>query len=389
MKKVFIGIDVSKEKLDATIIKSTDSRHETVGYEVFENSKDGIRKLSGWVRKTTKAAKEECLYCAETTGGYDRLLCEQLYAKGCAIWRESALEIKRSSGLRRGKDDKADSKAIAEYAMRHSDKAEPYRPSDKKLEELRGLYLYRDSLVEEKKVKATRAKEIKATSASSPSATFMYKTSMEDVKRIESRIRECEKRIGRLIASDDDLARNYKHVTSVKGVSLVNGVALLVYTGNFTKFSSPNKLATYYGVAPFRNQSGTSVNSRADVRCYCNRKLKGQLSQAALIAVLYDSTLKAYYDRLISAGKPRGIALNNVKNKLLHIIFSLVEHDCDYEENHEWKRNERNGKTEQDSASSGLRKTSAEEASGYRQPTSKLFDQNTPPKPARFEALTE
>ena len=125
------------------------------------------------------------------------------------------------------------------------------------------------------------------------------------------------------------------------------------------------------------------------MRCYCNRKLKGQLSQAALIAVLYDSTLKAYYDRLISAGKPRGIALNNVKNKLLHIIFSLVEHDCDYEENHEWKRNERNGKTEQDSASSGLRKTSAEEASGYRQPTSKLFDQNTPPKPARFEALTE
>ena len=268
------------------------------------------------------------------------------------VWRESALEIKRSSGLRRGKDDKTDSKAIAEYAMRHADKAEPYRPADKRLEELRELYLYRDSLVEERKAKATRAKEIKATCANSPSASFMYKTSMEDVKRIEGRIRECEKRIVRLIASDEGLSRNYGHVTSVKGISLVNGVALLVYTANFTKFSNPNKLATYYGVAPFRNRSGSSVNSRADVRCYSNRKLKGQLSQAALIATLYNPTLKAYHDRLIAAGKPRSVALNNVKNKLLHIIFSLVVHDCDYEENHEWKRKLQNSGTGKTAAAS-------------------------------------
>jgi transposase len=353
MKKVFIGVDVSKEKLDATIIEKTEGQHVVAGYETFDNSKDGIRKLSGWVRKTTKTAKEECLYCAETTGGYDRLLCEQLYAKGHTVWRESALEIKRSSGLRRGKDDKTDSKAIAEYAMRHADKAEPYRPTDRKIEELRELYLYRDSLVEERKVKVTRAKEIKATCASSPSANFMYKTSMEDAKRIESRIRECEKRINRLIASDENLARNYGHVTSVKGISLVNGVALLVYTGNFTRFDNPNKLATYYGVAPFRNRSGSSVDSRADVRCYSNRKLKGQLSQAALIAVLYNPTLKAYYDRLIAAGKPRSVVLNNVKNKLLHILFSLVVHDCDYEENHEWKRKLGNDGIEKTVAVSG------------------------------------
>ena len=91
MKKVFIGVDVSKEKLDATIIEKTEERHEVTGYETFENSKDGIRKLSAWVRKTAKATKEDCLYCAETTGGYDRLLCEQLYAKGLTVWRESAL----------------------------------------------------------------------------------------------------------------------------------------------------------------------------------------------------------------------------------------------------------------------------------------------------------
>ena len=211
MKKVFIGIDVSKEKLDATIIIKKDEQHEVAGYEMFENNKSGIGKLTSWVKKVTGEPKDSCLYCTETTGGYDKLLCERLYTKGHRIWRESALEIKRSIGLRRGKDDKADSKAIAEYAMRHEDKAEMFRPADKKIEELRQLYLYRESLVEERKVKITRAKEIKATCGENPSLKFMYKTSMEDAETIGKRIKECETRIKKLIASDAGLSRSYGH----------------------------------------------------------------------------------------------------------------------------------------------------------------------------------
>lgn len=338
---------MSKEKLDATIIIKKEEQHEVAGYEMFENTKNGIVKLTSWVRKTTREPKDMCLYCAETTGGYDRLLCEQLFAKGHRIWRESALEIKRSIGLRRGKDDKADSKAIAEYAMRHEDKAELFRPADKKIEELRQLYLYRESLVEERKVKITRAKEIKATCVENPSLRFMYKTSVEDAEMIGKRIKECEARIKKLIAADDSLSRNYGHVTSINSISLVNGVAMLVFTENFTRFESPKQMATYYGVAPFRNQSGSSIDHRANVSRFSSTKLKSQISQAALIATVTNATLKAYYERMIKAGKPRGIALNNVKNKLIHIAFSLVKNDCDYEENHEWKRSQPNRKTEQ------------------------------------------
>ena len=339
MKNSFIGIDVSKEKLDVTIIRKEEETVTMVGYQAFANSKMGLKDLLVWVRKNASRVKQECLFCLETTGSYDLSACNFLHAKGYDVWRESALEIKRCGGLRRGKDDKSDSKAIAEYAMRHADKMKPYRREDGKMHELKQLYLYRDSLVEEKKAKVTRINEIKATDGEETwTLNFMYRTSMEDVQRLQRTIDECEKRILKLIKSDEALEKNYNHITSIKGISIVNATAMLVYTGNFTKFEEPNQMATYCGVAPFRNQSGTSVNSKAYTKCYSNLKLGALLSQAALCAIRYNLDIKAYYDRLVAAGKPKGLALNNVRNKLIHIMFSLVKNGCDYEEGHEWKR---------------------------------------------------
>ena len=178
MKNSFIGIDVSKEKLDVTIIRKEEETVTTAGYQVFANSKTGLKDLLVWVRKNASRVKAECLFCLETTGSYDLLACNHLFSKGYDVWRESALEIKRSSGLRRGKDDRSDSEAIAEYAMRHADKMKPYTPEDRKMHELKQLYLYRDSLVEERKAKLTRISEIKATEEeSSWTLNFMYRTS--------------------------------------------------------------------------------------------------------------------------------------------------------------------------------------------------------------------
>ena len=48
--------------------------------------------------------------------------------------------------------------------------------------------------------------------------------------------------------------------------------------------------------------------------------------------------IKEYADRLKKKGKPYGIVVNNVINKLTHIIYSLIKNDCDYEYNHELLR---------------------------------------------------
>lgn len=45
MKNSFIGIDVSKEKLDVTIIRKEEETATTAGYQVFANSKTGLKDL--------------------------------------------------------------------------------------------------------------------------------------------------------------------------------------------------------------------------------------------------------------------------------------------------------------------------------------------------------
>ena len=71
---------------------------------------------------------------------------------------------------------------------------------------------------------------------------------------------------------------------------------------------------------------------------------KKYISNAASSIIKTRQELKGYYDRLIKAGKHKMIARNNLKHKIIHIIFSLVKNDCDYEENHEYMRAERNRK---------------------------------------------
>lgn len=63
------------------------------------------------------------------------------------MWLECAYKIKHSVGIQRVKNDKADSKAIAEYAMRNYDKMILYKPQSASLTCLREVFLYRHSLV--------------------------------------------------------------------------------------------------------------------------------------------------------------------------------------------------------------------------------------------------
>ena len=107
--KFCIGIDIAQKTFDATAIfvESTDSLNE-VGYRQFDNCPPGFRALVSWAKKLCKQCSgklsEEGLYCMETTGGYDRQICMYLHDKGRNVWRESALQIQRFSGFRRGKN---------------------------------------------------------------------------------------------------------------------------------------------------------------------------------------------------------------------------------------------------------------------------------------------
>ena len=344
MKKIIIGIDVSKEKCDATAILVENGLLEftKLGYTEFENRPDGFRNLLSWSRKLKPGTNDdEILFVCETTGAYDHAMCDYLFGKGMDIWRESALQIKRSSGVRRGKNDKVDSVMIAEYAMRHMDKCNLYESPDSKILELRAVFMYRRKLEQEKTSKLVRVNELEATADKSKTLSFIIRDARKSIRQLEKSIRECEKRILELIDADEAMRRNYNHLNSVKGLGIVNITAFIVFSNNFRSFRTARQMATYWGIAPFRNISGTSVDKRANVSQLSNSMLKAYISQAAKQTIEKGGIYYEYYLRLKAKGKEHLLILNNARNKLIHLAKSLVENDMDYEPNHEFLRLQR------------------------------------------------
>ena len=344
MKKIVIGIDISKEKIDATAIDVRDTSKGVVklDYQVYENRPMGFRRMLVWAKKLIKGVGlDDVLFCCETTGGFDRSLCDYVYCKGFDIWREGALQIKRSMGVRKGKDDKADSLMIAEYAMRHMDKAVCYESPDETIRELKALFLYRHKLVQERTEKKVRALHLKATAGKSKSMSFIVRDAMKGVRHLDKSIRDCEKQIRALIEGDDNLKRNYDHIVSIPGINIVNTTAFIAYTNNFQSFNTANKMSSYWGSAPFRERSGSSIDRKAFVKNYCNPLLKATLTQAAECTIKEHGIYRDYFLRLQAEGKPYGVIVNNVRSKLIHLVFSLITNDMDYERDHEFKRIQR------------------------------------------------
>jgi len=349
MKKIVVGIDISKEKIDASAIDVSESRLGVVklDYQVFDNRPMGFRRMLVWARRLkADTGLEDVLFCCETTGGYDRSLCDYIYAKGYDIWREGALQIKRSMGVRKGKDDKADSLMIAEYAMRHIDKAVMYETPSQSVRELKALLLYRHKLVQEKTEKTVRMKELEATAPRSKTVSFILRDARKSIRAIDKSIRECEAQLQQVYKQDGELMKSYGHITSVSGIGIINATAFIAYSNNFAAITTPNKMASYWGCAPFRQRSGTSVDRKACVKCYSSSLLKAYLTQAAECTVKPHGIYHDYFLRLTAAGKPYRVIINNVRNKLIHLVVSLVTNNTDYEQEHELLRMKRKSEQE-------------------------------------------
>lgn len=333
MKRIFIGIDFAKEKFDVAVIEATGleecgARH----FGAFSNDSKGYRQFMKWIDgQCGTSIPEELLFCGEDTGSCSRGLSEWLYGKGLDIWIENPYAIRHSSGLRRGKTDRADASMIAEYAWRYQDKARLFEPQGESVRQLREVFLYRHKLVQQRVAMEVRKKG-KESEGSSKAMSFINRKSKHLIKEIDSAIKECDAMIDKIISEDPELAENYAIITSIKGVARQNGACLLIYTDNFRRFGlDARKIACYYGVAPFGRESGKSVHSPARTSHFSNKMIKSLLGQAARIACIFCDEMKEYYQRLIKRGKHPSVAINNVKNKLLRIIVALVRKRTKYD----------------------------------------------------------
>lgn len=171
-----------------------------------------------------------------------------------------------------------------------------------------------------------RRSEKKLTMEKSRARTTISRIGCHIVSELNKDIRKLDEEIDTLIAGNEELAEVFAIVTSIPGVGTQNAVCMMVYTDNFRKFNfNSRKIACYYGLAPFGRSSGTSVHTDPHVHYMANRQIKAMLTQAALSAVSHNPVMAAYYGRLIQAGKKKQVALNNVKNKLVHLATAMVK----------------------------------------------------------------
>ena len=327
-KKLFIGIDFSKNKFDVTVL--SDIEQKRFLQETFENEEKGYKSLLRWLPKQSAIKREAWLFCGEHTGLYRRGLSTFLFKRKLSMWLENPLQIKRSWGIKRAKDDRIDALEIARYALRFADRRVDYKPKSKDVEALKLLFSYRSRLVKTRVALEVAAKEMRRVISRDETSRFIFEDSSSEIGRINKRIAALEKKMHQLIM-DGELKRSYLLICSIKGVGMMTAVAMIIHTGNFESFENARQLACYSGCAPFANQSGT-VDKGTRISHLANKELKVLLTQCARCAARHNAEIQAYYQRKKAEGKKDSVVINNIRNKLVHRIFAVIKSGVPYRE---------------------------------------------------------
>ncbi len=314
-EKKIIGIDVSKNTLDFCYLSPSGSEFLKV-----TNDTQGFKELNKWILKTHKLTFCNLVFCMEHTGVYNKPVLKFLHAKAASIWLESAIHIKRTMGLVRGKNDKVDAERIAKYALKHIDEMKEWKPKREVVEKIKALLTLRDNIVSQIKQLNTPLNEYKSHGDKSI-AKLLEKSCKHSCRALEKDLKQIQTTIMNLINEDQSLKRLFEVLTSIPGIGPVTAWLYMVHTDEFKLFTNPRSLACHSGVAPFENSSGLFKGKRK-VNHMANKKLKTALHMAAMTAVKLDPELKLYYERKVEEGKNKMSVLNAVRNKLVHRIFA-------------------------------------------------------------------
>lgn len=311
-----VGIDVSKLTLDVFIYNKKQHRQ-------FANNKKGFEAILKWI-KLEVVCIEKVIMCFEHTGWYCLLLSHFLQDQSIFYCCINPLELKRSMGFHRGKTDATDSYQIARYAWLRKDELMPSVAMPLKLIELQRLMSLREQLVKQRTALKNLEKGMRVTTGKAIGDSGL-KLIHQSLNQLETQVKKVEKIMNDLIKSDSKLQINYKLTQSVKGVGNVLAIYMLLHTHNYSRFDRWRQFSSYCGLVPYPHQSGTSINGRRKIHSISDKKMKSVLSMSAISAIQHDSELKIYYHKRVEEGKPKMVALNIIRNKIVSRIFATVK----------------------------------------------------------------
>ncbi len=304
------GIDLSQKKFDVSFY----DEEQKIVHKVIKNNFKGIVHF-------LETLPENALLCAEHTGVYGDML---LFLSGCfkvPLALVTGYQIRHSLGLLKGKSDKIDSMRIREFGERFGDKLVAIDYPSESLKELKDLFNLRSQLVKERKMLITHEKR---TSHMAFNSRIAHQVTNKMLECLSKSITDLENEIWKIIDSNIDLRRNYNLITDIIGIGPVTACDLIVKTNNFKSINTARKAASYCGVCPFPNSSGKMV-SKSKVSHMANKELKSLLYMCAVSAARMNPEYRLYFDRKKLEGKPYFLIMNNISNKLLRTIYSVIK----------------------------------------------------------------
>jgi transposase len=328
MFKNFVGIDVSKSKFDLALIKDSDKDHVMQG--VFDNTQKGIKSMRKFLEKEHLIELSETIFCMEFTGVYCRPLTRFMVENDCHVWIEMPVNIIRSFGLQRGKNDHIDAHRIVLYAYKNRDDIKLWKPQRDVILRLRDILALRERLITAKKSLEMPIEELKIM-GDKIGADKVRKSCQKSLTSIKKEIDQIDKDIDETVKKDPLLKDLFQLATSVPGVGKVTALFMICFTNEFSMYTNPKQLACYCGVAPFEHSSGSSIRGRTRVSHMANKVLKRMLHMGAMSVISRDPELREYYQRKVAQGKNKMLVINAVRNKIIHRLCAVIKRGYGYQ----------------------------------------------------------
>ena len=326
----YVGIDISQDDFACSIFTLPDSPIQTM--EDLPNNISGFERLESWII-SNRISPDNCIFCLEATGVYGESLCYWLISKGYQVAVEPPLKVKRAFPDKSHKNDRVDSRKIAEYAYRYLDELRLWRPKSEIVEQLKVLLMTREQLVKQKTALNNTLKALKKKIVQTPFANKIYENNINLLKK---QIKDIEKEIHKHIDKHPDFRNTVRFLESITGVGLLLAANFLVATDGFE-----NELAIHYrraaafiGICPYQHRSGSSIHKRSRIPNYGPSRLRKLLHLAARSVITHNENFNRYFTLKLAQGKNKTLILNNVSNKLLKIMCAIIRTQRPYLKNY-------------------------------------------------------
>jgi len=309
----YVGIDISKRVFDVAILAE-----QQYSIHQFPNNPTGFNALIDRL----DINKQNTLFCLEATGIYSLALAQFLYQHQLSVLLVNPIKTHAFAKMEmaRNKTDKADAKLIARYCahLSQTNAIDKHRFIPK-LEQFEQLQAFITRLEQISKSKTQEINRLEG--ATDKRVKKWIKQTLAHLERQQLNI---ETQLQSLINDQESLAEQVKLLTSINGIANKSAWAILAYLGDIRLFTNAKQVASYAGMNPRQENSGSSIN-RSRLSKMGHGRLRRALYMPALSAAQHNPVLRDTYQRLIANGKPKKVALCAVMRKLLVLAYGVLK----------------------------------------------------------------